>query len=284
MRREESDRTTLRRFLNSLPKPLGRNEERILLTILYDKSRRATEEERHEAQQKLVMHNSLGVAKVVFKYCHFKDPKFLDIFNDGITGLRTAIERFELSRNVRLITFAYPWIRKEVLLGLAREKRGVYVDLHLLYDRKKILQAARTLRKGQAEEKDVTDAQIAKRTGFSKNKVRRLRENFPLVLSLDHTRGEDDRHIGDEIPQETFPDPLEEAIRADNSRIVRNAIRKYLTKQERMVLYWRFFAPEPLTLDKIAEKLRVSRQWIHEVEMNAKRKLKKVFKENGKTP
>jgi len=73
------------------------------------------------------MHNIRLVFSLAKRYMS-KTRDVDGLVQDGMNGLAEAIKRFDTSKNVKFITFAYFWIRKYILLNF--DQRKTYIDLH----------------------------------------------------------------------------------------------------------------------------------------------------------
>lgn len=86
---------------------LSAEEERALL----EQTRQGPPEERERARNRLLACNYRMVVKVAR---HFEksagDLELSDLIGEGVLGLCEALNRFDLSRPVRLITYAWPWV------------------------------------------------------------------------------------------------------------------------------------------------------------------------------
>lgn len=92
---------------------------------------------------------------------------------------------------------------------------------------------------------------------------------------------ESDCEIGDTVV-DTAPNPEELAIQADNARIVREYISKYLDPREMKVILMRFGfeTGKPMTLEEVGERFNVTRERVRQVEMKALNKLRYRFARN----
>ena len=95
------------------------------------------------------------------------------------------------------------------------------------------------------------------------------------------TDAESDGEIGDTVI-DTAPNPEELAIQADNARIVREYIAKYLDPREMKVILMRFGfeTGKPMTLEEVGERFNVTRERVRQVEMKALNKLRYRFARN----
>ena len=101
--------------------------------------------------------------------------------------------------------------------------------------------------------------------------------NTPAVS----TDGDSDGELGD-IIEDTAPNPEDLAIQADNARIIREYISKYLDPREMKVILMRFGfeTGKPMTLDEVGSRFNVTRERVRQVETKALNKLRYRFARN----
>ena len=82
---------------------------------------------------KLIEHNLRLVAKVRCRLANTKIPPE-DLFQEGVIGLRFALDRFDYSRGFKLSTFAMPIIWQHMLRALERNRVTHLIEANSLKD------------------------------------------------------------------------------------------------------------------------------------------------------
>lgn len=86
-------------------------------TLSKDEESKMIEENKHDREKLndlLFMHNVRLVFNIAKKYMS-KTDDFDSMVQDGMLGLAIAANNFDISRGVKFITYAMPWIKKKVL-------------------------------------------------------------------------------------------------------------------------------------------------------------------------
>jgi RNA polymerase primary sigma factor len=81
-----------------------------------------------EARDALVLHNTAMIFKVAWQYVSYMPLE--DLFQDGVIGLITAIERFDPDRGFHLSTYAMWWIRQSIVRSVANKSRTIRLTVH----------------------------------------------------------------------------------------------------------------------------------------------------------
>lgn len=207
---------------------------------------------------------------------HYRDRglPFLDLIQDGSLGLMRAIDKFDLSKNVRLSTYATWWIRQSILRSLANSSRLVRVPAHLDADISNISREcnAMLLETG----KEPTDEELSEATQIPVKKIKNLRSWGGKPVSLDAPASEDsDNVIGDLIEDESTVNPEASSENLDLRENLLMVMARVLTKSEQDVINYRFGLDGHghRTLKEVGDSLHVTRERIRQIEANALRKL-----------
>ena len=190
-----------------------------------------------------------------------------DIIQQGNLGLLLAAEKFDLTKDCRLATYAVYWIRAEIREYVVRAYR--VVRLGTTKGERRALRAYRTTRETDPEK-------LAAVSGLTPERVATL---LPLLVaretSLDASTP-DSAPIVDRIASGT-PSPEDEAgsneQRAQAREAVTQALRG-LSDRERMIVRARMMNDEPLTLQQLGDKLGVSKERVRQLEERARGKLR----------
>ncbi len=230
-----------------------------------------------EAVSQLVEANLRFVVSIANKYrsCGIA---LLDLINEGNIGLMEAARRFDPDKGVKFISYAVWWIRQAIMQALAEQCGSVRLPLKqagLLYRiRERMSRMTRELGR------EPYSRELAAAMDMTENEVEEIMRVSRRALSLEAPIGEDsdtaylDLMTADNIPpvdQELIDDSLNDEI---------GRLLKDLSEREERVIRMRFGigADGPLTLEKVGEKLGLSRERIRQIEKKAKKKLLKKAK------
>jgi|HigsolmetaAR202D_1030399.scaffolds.fasta_scaffold06802_3 RNA polymerase primary sigma factor len=284
-------RSNIDEFCHTL---LSAREERRLLEIVLD-SRRAQNElnnsdvneignkERlalqkrifagEEAIELLVRHNLRLVAKIALRYCSWLSHlHFEDLLQEGRIGLMKAIERYNLSLNLRLSTYATWWIRQAITRAIADQDRTIRLPVHMVETVRRIhtTQQRLSIQLGR----EPTHAELAAALHMPEERLLAILRRSQSLISLELQVGEDKSTLGELLPDRFSPSPLDVLVEQD-LRVVLTDILTDLTDRERNVLEMRFGLKgfERHTLEEIGKQFGLTRERIRQIEVKALRKL-----------
>jgi RNA polymerase primary sigma factor len=230
-----------------------------------------------EAVSQLVEANLRFVVSIANKYrsCGIA---LLDLINEGNIGLMEAARRFDPDRGVKFISYAVWWIRQAIMQALAEQCGSVRLPLKqagLLYRiREKFSRMTRELGR------EPYTHELAAAMEMGESEVEEIMRVSRRALSLEAPIGEDsdtaylDLMVSDNIP------PVDKELIDDSLNDEIGKLLKDLSEREERVIRMRFGigADGPLTLEKVGEKLGLSRERIRQIEKKAKKKLLKKAK------
>jgi RNA polymerase primary sigma factor len=228
--------------------------------------------EYEQAKRDLSGGNLRLVVSIAKKYRNRGLP-FLDIIQEGNTGLMRAVDKYEYKRGYKFSTYATWWIRQAITRAIADHARTIRVPVHMIETMSKL----RTIQKRLVQElgREPTINEIAERAGMSIDEARRVMKISRHPVSLDRPVGEsEDSHFGDFIEDERQEAPSESAT-SEMLRARINDILKTLTYREREILKLRYGIGDgyTYTLEEVGRIFKVTRERVRQVESKAIRKL-----------
>ncbi len=229
-------------------------------------------DEYEQAKRDLSAGNLRLVVSIAKKYRNRGLP-FLDIIQEGNTGLMRAVDKYEYKRGYKFYTYATWWIRQAITRAIADHARTIRVPVHMIETMSKL----RTIQKQLVQEigREPTMVEIAERAEMSVDETRRVMKISRHPVSLDRPVGEsEDSHFGDFIEDERQEAPSESAT-SDMLRARINDILKTLTYREREILKLRYGIGDgyTYTLEEVGRIFKVTRERVRQVESKAIRKL-----------
>ena len=232
-----------------------------------------------QAAQVLITSHLRLAAKIALTYRNYGLP-LADIISEANIGLMQAIKKFDLSKKVRLATYAIWWIKASIndyiLRSWSLVKMGTSAaQKKLFYNLKKI-----KARLGLYDNKDLAPQEvkaIAKELVVDENDVKEMNMRIGGDKSLNVAMSDDDENEKIDMLVDKSQN-VEETIAARQEALYRKKVLltclAKLNEREQYVIRNRLLTSEPRTLNDIGEKLEISRERVRQIEETATKKLK----------
>jgi RNA polymerase primary sigma factor len=228
--------------------------------------------EYEQAKRDLSGGNLRLVVSIAKKYRN-RGLSFLDVIQEGNTGLMRAVDKYEYKRGYKFSTYATWWIRQAITRAVADHARTIRVPVHMIETMTKL----RNIQKGiyQDTGKEPTFEELAAKAGMSLEEVRRVMKISKQPTSLDRPVGEsEDSYFGDFIEDERQGTPAETAATETLKQRIEQVL-KSLTYREREIIKLRYGIGDgsTCTLEEVGRIFKVTRERVRQVEAKALRKL-----------
>ena len=269
-KRRDADLAVCRKKIESLEAKFGMPPEEFLstfgemMTILKDGI---------DARQRMVEANLRLVISIVKKYAN-RGLSFLDLIQEGNTGLMKAVEKFEYKRGYKFSTYATWWIRQAATRAIADQARTIRIPVHMIETINKLMRVQKKLI--QKLGREPTEKELSEEMEMRPDQVRQVYRMVQQPISLQSKVGDnDDAKYGDFIPDTTAENPSEQTAYA-MLRERLGEILLTLTDRERQVLDYRFGLTDGFsrTLEEVGKQFNVTRERIRQIEAKALRKLR----------
>ncbi|MCI0449310.1 MAG: RNA polymerase sigma factor RpoD/SigA [Chlorobi bacterium] len=235
------------------------------------------DKEKQKALEKLTKANLRFVVSVAKQYQN-QGLSLGDLINEGNLGLIKAAKRFDETRGFKFISYAVWWIRQSILQALAEQSRIVRLPLNRVGALNKIGKAYSHLE--QEFEREPSADELAEQLDMSLYEVSDTLKISGRHLSIDapFVHGEDSKLV-DIMPNQNQPLPDHNLINESLKIEIQRALNS-LSQRERDVLklYYGLDQENPLTLEEIGEKFKLTRERVRQIKEKAIRRLKHASK------
>ena len=233
-----------------------------------------------KSAEKLVTSHLRLVAKIAMGYKGYGLP-VSEMISEGNIGLMQAVKKFEPEKGFRLATYAMWWIKASIQEYILRSWSLVKIGTtaaqkKLFFNLKKLKNQIAPKTEGDLKNEHVKD--IASRLDVSEDEVISMnRRLLGKEQSLNAPIGEDGDEWQDWVVDKDMDQELKFAQQEEIEQrkdLLSESI-KILNDREKEILYSRRLADEPITLDDLSKKYKISRERVRQIENKAFEKLQK---------
>ena len=229
--------------------------------------------EAYEAAKRELSSGNLRLVVSIAKKYRNRGLSFLDLIQEGNTGLMRAVDKYEYRRGFKFSTYATWWIRQAITRAIADQARTIRIPVHMI----DVLSKLRNIQKRLLQDygREPTVEEVARQTDVPLDEVRRVLDIGRHPVSLDRPVGDgDDCTFGEFIEDSTSDNPVHNA----NNEILRGKIErllKTLTYREREIIRLRYGLGDgyTYTLEEVGRIFKVTRERVRQIEAKAVKKL-----------
>ena len=231
------------------------------------------EQEVYERVKRQLSNGNLRLVVSIAKKYRNRGLSFLDLIQEGNTGLMRAVDKYEYRRGFKFSTYATWWIRQAITRAIADQARTIRIPVHMI----DVLTRLRRVQKALLQElrREPTMEEISARSEIPIEEVERVMDIGRHPVSLDRPVGEsEDAAFGEFIEDHGSENPLKLA----HNSTLRNKIDgllKTLTYREREIIRLRYGLGDgyTYTLEEVGRIFKVTRERVRQIEAKAVRKL-----------
>jgi len=227
----------------------------------------------YDAAKRTLSAGNLRLVVSIAKRYRNRGMSFLDLIQEGNTGLMRAVDKFQHSRGYKFSTYATWWIRQAITRAIADQSRTIRVPVHMIETMNRVRNITRELVQLNGVEPTLED--IAAASGLSVNEAKCVLRMAHQPLSLDQPVGEhDDTSFGEFLEDYREDDPLFEM----NQDMLKARIAEVLSAldyREREILRLRYGLADgySYTLEEVGKIFSVTRERVRQIETKAVRTL-----------
>jgi RNA polymerase primary sigma factor len=225
-----------------------------------------------QAMRDLSAGNLRLVVSIAKKYRN-RGLSFLDLIQEGNTGLMRAVDKYEYRRGYKFSTYATWWIRQAITRAIADQARTIRIPVHMIETMSKLRKVSKRLL--QEKGREPTIEETAEAAGVSLEETRRVLKISRHPISLDRPVGEsEDSYFGDFIEDESTESPVHTATQEMLKDKI-DVVLKTLTYREREIIKLRYGLGDgyTYTLEEVGRIFKVTRERVRQIEAKAVRKL-----------
>jgi len=227
----------------------------------------------YEAAKQMLSGGNLRLVVSIAKKYRNRGLSFLDIIQEGNTGLMRAVDKYEYRRGYKFSTYATWWIRQAITRAIADHARTIRIPVHMIETMSRLRNIAKQLLQDLGREPTIEE--IAKMAKMPVTEARRVMKISRHPISLDRPVGEsEDSYFGDFIEDETAESPVESATQEMLKDKIESVL-KSLTYREREIIKLRYGIGDgyTYTLEEVGRIFKVTRERVRQVEAKALKKL-----------
>lgn len=196
-----------------------------------------------------------------------------DLIEEGNIGLIQAAKRFDVSRNVKFITYAVWWIKQAIMHSLAEQSGTVKLPVKQVGKISKFNKKSQQM--CQDMEREPTQSEVAKSLGYDDEEINSIMRAYRTHLSLDTPLKNDDHTPYIDLLENQDLIPYDDQIMKKLLNEKVDQMLEDLSEREATILKMRFgFFGEVKTLEDIGREIGISRERVRQIEKRAKERLK----------
>ncbi len=227
----------------------------------------------YDAAKRVLSAGNLRLVVSIAKRYRNRGLSFLDLIQEGNTGLMRAVDKFEYKRGYKFSTYATWWIRQAITRAIADQSRTIRLPVHMIETMSRVRNVHRDLLQENGREPSLEET--AKAAGLTLEEAACISKMTRQPLSLDQPVGDhDDSFFGEFVEDHRDIDPLAE-INQETLKHRIHSVLEGLNYREREIIKLRYGLADgyTYTLEEVGKIFSVTRERVRQIEAKAVRKL-----------
>ena len=232
------------------------------------------------AREKLITANLRLVVSIAKRYMNYTRIPFLDLIQEGNTGLIKAVDKWEYKRGFKFSTYATWWIKQAISKAILDQSRAIRVPVHVIEQMSKMNKLSYTFY--QKNLREPTMEELAALMDTTVDKIKHLQSIVKEPVSMEQNlNDEDDGTIGDLIPDEDSEISVENIFNNEVATAIKSVLLT-LDKREAEIISMRYGldGAKAQTLEEIGAAFNLTKERIRQIEEKALRKLRNPMRAN----
>jgi RNA polymerase primary sigma factor len=235
----------------------------------------------YDAAKRVLSAGNLRLVVSIAKRYRNRGLSFLDLIQEGNTGLMRAVDKFEHGRGFKFSTYATWWIRQAITRAIADQSRTIRLPVHMIETMGRVRAVTRDLLQETGREPTVEETAAA--AGLSIEEARCVMKMTRQPLSLDQPVGDhDDSFFGEFVQDHREVDALQPMTQDMLKQRIADVLEG-LNYREREILRLRYGLADgySYTLEEVGKIFSVTRERVRQIEAKAVRKLQHPVRSRG---
>lgn len=222
-----------------------------------------------KARNAIVNANLRFVISVAKKYLK-SGLEFEDLISEGNIGLLTAIDKFDVNKGYKFISYAVWWIRQSILKAIGEKSRAIRLPSNKANELVQIDQAKKLVSGNKTEEQEITE--IAQMLNMDSSYVREMINLSREMVSLDaETKGGEGTTTVGEFVEDTISEKPEEKAMNDAMKNEINSVLDTLKPNESKVIQLRYGlnGHKAMSLKEAGDVCNLTKERVRQIEKHA---------------
>lgn len=232
-----------------------------------------------KAKERLVTANLRFVVSCAKQYQGQGIP-LIDLISEGNIGLQEAVDKFDVNKGFKFISYAVWWIRQAIMHALNEHSRLLRLPRSQILQLNQITKASKEFE--QSNGRLPSTKELSDLVEIKESKVEQLLNLNIKPTSYDNPIGEESGTLIDLIPNQNIENTDETLFKESKQKEI-NSILNLLTDREHDILIMYFgLNGDSLTLYEIADKFGLTHERTRQIKNNAINKLQNKYNKQVK--